>query len=202
LGPAAARHPPATSEIVTVSLPPTPSTYASWLDFLDRFQAGDDLVLPVLEGGTIAWSAGVAQRWTQRVSETLDVRLRALEKQLQRSLDRAAGDLHAVARALGEARRGLAPLARFCALAAMPAEVQAHLRRELERWMEQTQKSLEGQAARHRGDQGLLLATLRACRLDQAAAAADAPTRQTTGPRGLAEKPPAVGSRPRRILLE
>jgi len=176
-----------------VSPPPPPSTYAAWLDLLERFQAGDDEVLPALEAGALTWSSGVAQRWTERVSEALSARLQALATRLQRDLGRTAGDLHAISRALGEARRGLAPLARFCALAAMPADVRAHLRRDLERWTEQTQASLEGQAERSRGDQGLLLATLRSCRLELPEASSGAAT---------AVAPPPAGPRARRILAD
>jgi hypothetical protein len=189
-----------------VTLTPPPSTYSSWLDLFERFQAGDDEVLPALEAGTLTWSSGVAQRWTERVSEALTARLGVLATQLQRAIGRAAGDLHAVARALGEARRGLAPLARFCALAAMPAEVRAHLRRELERWTEQTQASLERQAERLRGDQGLLLATLRSSRLELSGASPGAATAATApppaGPGAAAGEPPPGGPRSRRILLE
>lgn len=206
MGLAAAGRLAVAAETIAVSPISPPSTYASWLDLLERFQVGDDAVLPALEAGTLIWSSGVAQRWTEQVSESLSVRLQALAMQLQRSLGRAAGDLHAVARALGEARRGLPPLVRFCALPAMPAEVREHLRRELERWTEQVQASLEAQAARFRNDQGLLQATLRSCRLSLddatfgAAGEASAP-RPGSLPSTSAEPGPA-GSRTRRILLD
>jgi hypothetical protein len=206
VGPAAASQPAAAQEAGALSLPPAPATYASWLDLLDRFEQGDDEALRALEAGTLVWSAGVAQRWTERVHEALAGRLSSLSTRLQRDLDRAAGDLHAVARALAEARRGLGPLARFSALPAMPAEVRAHLRRELELWVERTQGSLEKQAARVRADQGLLQSTLRGCRLDLPAASSTAsspmPDPEPPGKPAVPGEPAAAGARARRMILE
>src|SRR5436190_254347 len=108
MGPAAALclHP---KERHQVSAAPPPTTYAAWQELLDRFREGADAVLPALEAGRIEWSPVVAERWTSRMSETLEDRLRALSTQLQRDLDRARGDRHDVESALVRAGRGLHP---------------------------------------------------------------------------------------------
>lgn len=170
-----------------------PTTYAAWQELLDRFRAGADELLPALEGGRIEWSPVVAERWTQRMSEALGDRLRALSTQLQRDLDRARGDRHGIESALVRAGRGLGPLARFCRLPGAPSEVRSHLLGELERWVRQTRSSLEAQAARSRDDQGLLLLSIRSVCLEIPAEAAEMPGRTADS------EPPAV-VRGRRIL--
>lgn len=165
MGPAAALglHPKERRQ-VNAALPPT--TYAAWQELLDRFRAGADAVLPALEAGEIEWSPVVAERWTLRISETLEDRLRSLSTQLQRDLDRARGDRHGVESALLRVGRSLDPLARFCRLPCTPSEVRSHLLSELESWVRQTRSSLESQAARSRDDQGLLLRSIRSARLE------------------------------------
>lgn len=145
---------------MTATVPPT--TYAAWQDLLDRFCSGDDSVIATLECGRIEWSPGLAERWTCRMNEVLADRLRALSFQLQKDLDRARGDRHGIESALVRAGRGIDPLARFCRLPSAPAEVRSHLLGELERWARQTRGSLESNLARERGDQGVLLRSVRA----------------------------------------
>lgn len=174
-----------------------PRAYAAWLEPLDRFQRGEDDVIPVLEAGEIAWSPGVAERWTKKVCGALEARLQALSTQLQKDLGRAAGDRHAIGRAMLQARRNLVPLARFCKLPAMPDELRSHLCNELDRWVRATQADLEAQAARDRRDQGLLLSTLRASRLE-VPAEPPAVSEKTSG--GVDQPLPVAVPRPRRIL--
>ena len=172
-----------------------PQTYAAWLVLLDQFRAGDDACLEALQGGSIEWTNGVAQRWTRQVSEALAARLQALAKQLQTGLDRAGGDAVAISTALLGARRGLGPLRTFGSLSSFPAPVQAHLQAELDRWASQTQQSLERHALQVRHDQGQLLKTIRDHPLQTVAATGPAPPAAQTNPDA---NPPVRG---RRVLL-
>jgi hypothetical protein len=138
-----------------------PHTYAEWLPLLDKFRAGEDLVIDSLREGTIEWTSVVAERWTRQVADSLTIRLRVLSKQLQTSLDRARGDYFAISTALLLARRGLTPLRAFVSLQALPPDVKDHLASELDRWATETQKSLERHAEGVRHDQGRLLKTIR-----------------------------------------
>lgn len=178
-----------------MSAPVPPSTYAAWQDLLDGFRAGDDGVIATLEGGRIEWSPGVAERWTCRMNEVLADRLRALSSQLQKDLDRARGDRHGIESALVRAGRGIDPLARFCRLPCAPAEVRSHLLGELERWARQIRESLESNLARERGDQGVLLRSVRA-----AAARLQIPPAPSSGSPAPSAGEPGVPDRRRRIL--
>ena len=138
-----------------------PHTYAEWLPLLDRFRAGEDLVIDSLREGTIEWTSVVAERWTRQVADSLTIRLQGLSKQLQTRLDRARGDYFAISNALLLARRGLTPLRALVSLPALPPDVKNHLASELDRWATETQKSLERHAEGVRHDQGRLLKTIR-----------------------------------------
>ena len=177
-----------------MNVPDPPTTYAAWQDLLDRFRAGDDSVIAALDGGRIEWSPGMAERWTSRMNEVLADRLRALSAQLQRDLDRARGDRHGVESALVRAGLGIDPLARFCRLSCAPAEVRSHLLGELERWSRQTRASLESNLIRERGDQGVLLRSVRA-----AAARLEVPS-ESAQSASQSSIEPSVSDRRRRIL--
>lgn len=138
-----------------------PRIYAEWLPLLERFQHGDDSALAPMRKGTIEWTNVVAERWTSRLAEVTSSRLRGLSQQLQLELNRSAGDSFAVARAMLGARRSLIPLFALASLPCAPAEVQAHLREELERFVKQTQSSLERGAEEHRTDNGRLVKLIR-----------------------------------------
>lgn len=145
-----------------------PQCYADWLPLLDRFEAGDDEVLPVLRQGAIPWTNVVAERWTARLVEVLNGRLKALSALLQRSLDRPNSDYGAISNALLLARRRLAPLREFASLPAAPEPVRNHLQAELTAWARQSQESLERSAQHTRNDHGRLLKTIRDNALDRA----------------------------------
>lgn len=138
-----------------------PRTYAEWLNLLDRFKAGENDALSAMQLGTIEWTSVVADRWTQHIVDCLNTRLQSLSDQLQRSLNRAAGDHLAIGNSMLLARRGLEPLRAFVALPAIPQNVHAFLAPNLEMWAEETQRSLERHASLVRHDQGRLLKTIR-----------------------------------------
>lgn len=173
---------------------PAPASYADWVASLDRFRAGDDDVLDEMERGTLDWTAGVAERWTRHLSETLTERLQQLSKRLQVALERAANRPPLVSQALLDARRGLVPLRRFARLACQPDDVRAHLEGDLNRWARQTQASLERGAQGVRHDGGLLLKTVRDTPLTSAPAS---PAPQPPAP---AQPPGPAGAR-RRVLF-
>ena len=138
-----------------------PTTYGEWLPLLDRFRAGEDSALEAMRGGSIEWTNVVAERWTHQIADSLTIRLQALSRQLQTSLDRARGDHFAISNALLLTRRGLSPLRTFVGLPALPPGLKTHLASELDRWATDTQKSLERHAEGIRHDQGRLLKTIR-----------------------------------------
>jgi hypothetical protein len=130
-----------------------PTTYAAWASLLDRFAEGDDAVLGALHDGKLEWTAIVAERFTRRITEAFNSRLKRAVSGLQRELDGSRGNAQVIGQGLIRARTQLGPLASLAALPVLPGEVRDHLRAELERLIRQTQASLERSAA---GSQGLL----------------------------------------------
>jgi len=175
-----------------------PHTYAEWLSLLERFGVGDDSTIQVMKGGSIEWSNVVAERWTLRVSDALNARLKALSKRLQTSLDRARGDYHAVANALVEARRGLVPLRAFLALQSIPEMVRTHLTAEVDRWATETQSSLESSVKDMRHDQGWLAKTIRDNALTLTRGDLPAPP---TSEEQVGQQSPASAGRERRVII-
>jgi len=138
-----------------------PRAYAEWLPLLDRFTEGDDLVLDLMRRGSIEWTNVVAERWTGRVAASLTARLQEVSRRLQTGMNRSSGDPFAISRAMLDARRSLAPLYALASLPCVPQEVQSHLSHELERFVTQTQETLEESAKNIRHDHGRVLKALR-----------------------------------------
>lgn len=138
-----------------------PGTYAEWLPLLDEFASGDDSVITLMRSGSIVWSSVVAERLTVRVDAALNTRLSKLNSKLQKGLDRSAGDLFAVSRALLDARRELKVLHDFGALPCIPPSVQNHLQAQVVRFVSECQTQLERSASQIRHDGGRLLKVIR-----------------------------------------
>lgn len=134
-----------------------PASYAEWVPLLERFRDGDDSVLELMLAGTLEWTNVVAERWTARVAEAFDTRMKNVTARLQLGLDRSRGDAFAVSQALLDARRRLAPLRAAAAMCCAPETVRQHFAGEVARFAARTQESLEASAKRNRAD-GLLKA--------------------------------------------
>lgn len=174
----------------------TPTTYAEWMLVLDRFSAGDDSVIAVMNEGTLEWTNVVAERWTRQVAACLNGRLQAVSTQLQTNLDRSRGDYFSISNALLMARRALTPLRSFVSLPVFPDDVEQHLVAELDRWVSNTQNSLERHAATVRDDHGRLLKTIRDHPLN--AVSSDVPACPRTEAPADVTNPPVRG---RRVIL-
>jgi hypothetical protein len=129
-----------------------PATYTEWVPLLEQFRDGDDSVLEPLLAGTLDWTSVVAERWTARVAEAFDARLKAVAGRLQLALDRSRGDAFSVSQALLGARRALAPLHAAAAMSCAPEGVREHFAAEVARFAARTQESLEASASRNRAD--------------------------------------------------
>lgn len=129
-----------------------PATYAEWVPLLQRFRDGDDSVLDLLLAGTIEWTNVVAERWTARVAEAFDARLKKVASSLQLALDRSRGDAFSVSQALLGTRRALAPLHTAAAMSCAPESVRKHFAAEVARFAAGTQESLEASAKRNHAD--------------------------------------------------
>ena len=138
-----------------------PRVYAEWLPLVDRFAAGEDEVLPVMQAGSLEWTNVVAERFTKRLANALATRLQRIATNLQRALDRAAGDPFDVSHALLGARRALVPLRTVATFSCAPEVVRVMLSGEVTRFATRTQVALEASAVRQRLAGGPLLKALR-----------------------------------------
>jgi hypothetical protein len=140
-----------------VTLPVTPPRlYAEWLPLIDRFQAGDDTILPALESGRIDWTNGVAEGITRATSKALADRFQRLSAELQQRLSRARTETD-TAQALVWVRHQLPPLHRFANLPCLDARLRAYLDDTGAQWVRRTQSSLEDSLTGSAGHSGLRL---------------------------------------------
>lgn len=179
---------------------PPPHTYADWSALLDRLDAGldDDAVLQAMAAGTIAWTAGVANLFAERMGAVVDQRLTRCSERLTRDLNAAAGEPLLV-RAILNARQSLSLLHRLASLPVFPAMLRDHLVGEVRKFADRAQQSLEDSARHDRT--GRIASTLRHNNLQRY----DGPPAATLPPSAHAPSvapPPALpgGVRRRNIL--
>jgi hypothetical protein len=170
---------------------PGPASYAQWSLWFDEFAlAGNDEALFIrATSGALPWSAGTAERLSERAGAALAARLDAAGLGLQSALGRCR-TAQDVERAVLDARRCLAMLERFAALSCWPATLTTQLSAIITETAADLQKNLLRSAAADRT--GRLAMALRRTPVD----ALD----RVVVPREVSPStpPPATG---RRILL-
>ena len=121
-----------------------PATYAEWSDCLDRLEAGlDDAGSAAeIDAGTLDWSAGVASKFSERMHDTFDARLRRCGEKLSRGLALSAEEA-SVLRALLDCRRTLATLHAIAGAKPFPPVLRQHLQTTLRDFATRTMSSLE-----------------------------------------------------------
>lgn len=160
-----------------------PRTYVEWSACLERFETGldDQATIAVMRQGTLSWSSGVAELFSERLSAMLSVRLQRCSDQMSRQLQSGADEV-AVVRAMTNARHILANLSVLATLEAFPEVLTSHVSKELKLYAERTQKSLEDSAKSDRS--GRLASLIR----NNSLLHASAPVQ----PQGNAAKPAAL----------
>lgn len=125
-----------------------PRNYSDWIECFDRFKDGisDEEIILKMENGSIEWTRGVAERFTESLYETIKYRLNQSADILQKELDRSNGDESAIVKALLSARKRLALLNRLVNIEAFPEQVKEAMSTLLSDYAKDTQKSLEESA--------------------------------------------------------
>jgi hypothetical protein len=167
-----------------------PRSYIEWSACLDLLEQGldDAATLAAMEQGTLGWTSGVAELFSERLNTTLDLRLQRCAEQLSRQL-RSGADEVTLVRALLNTRATLANLRRLATLAPFPAMLQAHVNDVLKGYAERTQASLEDNAKTDRS--GRLASLLRNNSILAYAAAPSAPLTPAHAAAGHASSPSA-----------
>ncbi|MET0264329.1 MAG: hypothetical protein ABW202_01840 [Duganella sp.] len=126
---------------------PAPRSYIEWSNCLDLLEQGldDSAALQAMENGTLEWTSGLAEMFSERVSATLNMKLKRCADQLSRQLSAGADEVTLV-RALVNTRSTLADLKRLGELGPLPEILRTHLLGELKKYAVRTQSSLEDSA--------------------------------------------------------
>lgn len=123
----------------------TPHTYAEWIDCLDQLKTGtkDEEIISNMERGKVEWTKGVAERLTQHLYETFEIRLKQSADQLQKELNACYGDETLLVKSILSARKRLAILKKVTELPSFPDHVNSVMLNILKEYAKNTQQSLE-----------------------------------------------------------
>jgi hypothetical protein len=129
-----------------------PATYAEWAVLLDKLKerANDAEVLSAMQSGTLAWQAGVAERFSQKLINAVNARMNLAADKFQKELNRGGGQEGAVVQAVLALRREMAFLIKAVDLPVIPAEDREKYRALVREQADAMQKSLEDSAKRDR----------------------------------------------------
>lgn len=120
-----------------------PQTYAEWMEILTELEKGvdDENILRSIKAGSLSWQAGVAERFTRTLSETVDLRMnKAIDK--FNNISRR-GDLQSLVRGIASLRKEFLFLAEVMNLSFIPEDTRVHLINNVVNASNQVQSSLE-----------------------------------------------------------
>lgn len=125
-----------------------PSTYSEWIALLDMLKdkTDDEAVLDCMKKGTIVWQSGVAERFAQKLIDTVNFRMNAASDKFQREMNRTRGQESAIVRALLTLRREMKFLSEVVNIDAIPAKDREQYRQLVIQQADSMQKSLEDSA--------------------------------------------------------
>lgn len=137
-----------------------PTTYAEWSDCIDAFETGtqDDEIVSAMSQGTLSWTSGVANLFSERIGSAFSVRLRRCADRMERDF-KSGSDETTVVRAMLDTRRTLTLLYRVATVPVFPEILRQHLTAEIRDYAERAQQSLEDSAKHDRS--GRLASLLR-----------------------------------------
>ncbi len=128
-----------------------PKTYSDWASILDKLRNREDDqdVLEAMQQGTIAWQSGVAERFSQKLVDTINYRMNSATDRFQKEMSRSRGERETV-QALIALRKELSFLAKAINLPAIPQETREQYRQLVVSQAKSIQSSLEDSAKRDR----------------------------------------------------
>ncbi len=138
-----------------------PHTYAEWVQILDilKNKTEDAEVLEAMLQGTVEWQTGVAERFAQKLIDTINFRMNKATDKFQTEMSRSMGQERAIVQALLALRKELSFLAKAISLPAIPEKDREHYRQLVLKQAESIQNSLEDSAKKDRT--GKLLSIVR-----------------------------------------
>jgi spore germination protein YaaH len=128
-----------------------PATYSEWAEMFDMLKArtNDEDVLAALKSGTIAWQSGVAERFAQKLVNTINARMNAATDKFQKELNRGNSE-GATVQAILALRREMAFLHTAIDLPAIPESDRAQYIALVRGQADKMQEALEESAKKDR----------------------------------------------------
>ena len=129
-----------------------PHTYSDWAKILDLFKAkqNDTDILSAMQSGTLEWQSGVADRFSKRLVEAVNLRMNMASDKFQRDLNNARGAEGAIVQALLSLRREMAFLTKAVNIPALPEEYRRQYVQLVVSQADKMQRSLEDSAKKDR----------------------------------------------------
>jgi hypothetical protein len=129
-----------------------PATYAEWVTLLDKLleKTNDTDVLSAMKSGTLAWQTGVAERFSQKLINTINARMNLAADKFGKDLNRGQGQEAAIIQAVSALRREMAFLLSAVDLPVIPETDRGKYRALVREQADSMQKSLEDSAKRDR----------------------------------------------------
>lgn len=137
--------------MLTTAIAP-PKTYSDWVSVLDMLKAGtdDEAVLAAMQQGSIEWQTGVAERFSKKLIDTINLRMNAASDRFQKSMNHSGGQERAIVQAILALRRELCFLSKAINLPAIPEKDRKHYYDLVIDQANNAQKSLEDSAKKDR----------------------------------------------------
>lgn len=125
-----------------------PHTYSEWAEILDMLKnrLNDEAVLSAMQQGTIEWQSGVAERFAQRLINTINTRINNTLDKFQRDIKYAKGQERAIVQALLALRKEMHFLSDAIDLNAIPEKDRIQYRQLVIEQANNVQSSLEDSA--------------------------------------------------------
>jgi len=129
-----------------------PKIYSEWVELLDMFQAktDDEAVITAMQNGTVEWQTGVAERFTQKLIDTVNARLNTASDKFQRDLNNARSHEGQIIQALLALRKEFCLLAKAINLPALPEKDRKQYVQLVLTQANKSQESLEESAKKDR----------------------------------------------------
>lgn len=129
-----------------------PHTYSEWAELLDMLKnkLNDEAVLLAMQRGTIEWQSGVAERFAQRLIDTINFRMNNASDKFQREIKFAKGQERAIVQALIALRNEMRFLRDAVGLNAIPEKYRLQYQQMIVEQANRMQSSLEDSAKHDR----------------------------------------------------
>ena len=125
-----------------------PHTYREWAQLFKVLEKGtdDQEVLVAMQQGTIEWQSGVAERFSQRLVNTVNARMDNASDRFNRNLAHTNGNESMIVRELLGMRKDFQFLYQVMSIPAIPADSRSQYQSLIQDQANQTQSSLEDSA--------------------------------------------------------